>query len=164
MVAAAAVHRARAAYAADLAAAFARDRRSGTAITSRTSRCATSPARRTIWPDPPRTSCARGCRWSGPQRDVLELLVDGRPAAEVLSGGEQKMIVLFLKFAKLELFRRRHEDAPLFLLDDVDAELDLEILQQLLSKSARFDAGLRDLREGGFSAGLAGRSAPPPNH
>jgi DNA replication and repair protein RecF len=70
----------------------------------------------------------------GPQRDVLEFLVDGRPAAEVLSGGEQKMIVLFLKFAKLELFRRRNDDAPLFLLDDVDAELDLEILQQLLSK------------------------------
>lgn len=70
----------------------------------------------------------------GPQRDVLDFLLDGRPAAEVLSGGEQKMIVLFLKFAKLELFRRRNDDAPLFLLDDVDAELDLEILQQLLSK------------------------------
>jgi DNA replication and repair protein RecF len=70
---------------------------------------------------------------AGPQRDVIEFLVDGRPAAEVLSGGEQKMIVLFLKFAKLELFRRRHDDAPLFLLDDVDAELDLEILQNLLS-------------------------------
>ena len=70
----------------------------------------------------------------GPQRDLLDFEVDGRPAAEVLSGGEQKMIVLFLKFAKLELFRRRHDDAPLFLLDDVDAELDLEILQSLLSK------------------------------
>ncbi len=70
----------------------------------------------------------------GPQRDLVEFLVDGRPAAEVLSGGEQKMIVLFLKFAKLELFRRRHEDAPLLLLDDIDAELDLEILQELLSR------------------------------
>lgn len=69
----------------------------------------------------------------GPQRDVLELVAGERAASEVLSGGEQKMIVLFLKFAKLELFRRRHEDAPLFLLDDVDAELDLGILQDLLS-------------------------------
>jgi DNA replication and repair protein RecF len=69
---------------------------------------------------------------AGPQRDVLELVIGGRPAAEVLSGGEQKMIVLFLKFAKLELFRRRHEDTALFLLDDVDAELDLDILQDLL--------------------------------
>lgn len=71
---------------------------------------------------------------AGPQRDVLDFVLDGRPAAEVLSGGEQKMIVLFLKFAKLELFRRRHDDSALFLLDDVDAELDLEILQKLLLK------------------------------
>jgi DNA replication and repair protein RecF len=70
----------------------------------------------------------------GPQRDLLELTVDGRAAAEVLSGGEMKMIVLFLKFAKLALFRRRFEEAALFLLDDVDAELDLEILEKLLSK------------------------------
>ncbi len=71
---------------------------------------------------------------SGPQRDVLEFLVDGRPAAEVLSGGELKTVVLFLKFAKLEIFRRRFDEPPLFLLDDIDAELDLEILQRLLSK------------------------------
>ena len=45
-----------------------------------------------------------------------------------------KMIVLFLKFAKLELFRRRFEEAAIFLLDDVDAELDLEILENLLRK------------------------------
>ena len=44
------------------------------------------------------------------------------------------MIVLFLKFAKLELFRRGYDDAPLFLLDDVDAELDLLILESLLTK------------------------------
>ncbi len=69
---------------------------------------------------------------TGPQRDTIEFLVDGRPAPEVLSGGEQKMIVLFLKFAKVALFRRRFDEPPLFLLDDIDAELDLEILQRLL--------------------------------
>ena len=70
----------------------------------------------------------------GPQRDALDFEVDGRPVAEVLSGGEQKMIVLFLKFAKIELFRRRTDESPLFLLDDIDAELDLDILQELLQK------------------------------
>jgi len=70
----------------------------------------------------------------GPQRDLLEFSVDGRPAAEVLSGGEQKMVVLFLKFAKLTLFRRRFDEPALFLLDDIDAELDLEILERLLLK------------------------------
>ncbi len=71
---------------------------------------------------------------SGPQRDVLDFLVDGRPASEVLSGGELKTIVLFLKFAKLAVFRRRFDEPPLFLLDDIDAELDLEILQRLLTQ------------------------------
>jgi DNA replication and repair protein RecF len=71
---------------------------------------------------------------AGPQRDTIDFLVDGRPSVDVLSGGEQKMIVLFLKFAKVELFRRRHEESPLFLLDDIDAELDLEVLQKLLIK------------------------------
>ncbi|HXH41242.1 MAG TPA: DNA replication and repair protein RecF, partial [Thermoanaerobaculia bacterium] len=47
---------------------------------------------------------------AGPQRDLLEFSLDGRPAAEVLSGGEQKMVVLFLKFAKLTLFRRRFDE------------------------------------------------------
>lgn len=71
---------------------------------------------------------------AGPQRDEVELLVGGRPASEVLSGGEVKMVVLFLKLAKVALFRRRFEQPPLFLLDDVDAELDFDILQRLLSR------------------------------
>ena len=71
---------------------------------------------------------------TGPQRDTLDFTVDGRLASEVLSGGEQKMMVLFLKFAKLALFRRRFDEAAVFLLDDIDAELDLEILQRLLSR------------------------------
>src|SRR5947199_120400 len=71
---------------------------------------------------------------AGPQRDLLDFTIDGRAVAEVLSGGEMKMIVLFLKFAKLELFRRRFEEPAIFLLDDVDAELDLEILENLLAK------------------------------
>ena len=71
---------------------------------------------------------------TGPQRDILDFEIEGRAVADVLSGGEQKMTVLFLKFAKIELFRRRLDDAPLFLLDDIDAELDLDILQALLQK------------------------------
>jgi len=129
-VAAAAVHRARAAYAADLGAAFA-------AIVRRHAyhvanvELAYKPS---AIEDRRRDELRARMTLSGPQRDLVEFFVDGRPAAEVLSGGEQKMIVLFLKFAKLELFRRRQEDAPLFLLDDIDAELDLEILHDLLTK------------------------------
>lgn len=132
MVAAAAVHRARAAYIVDLAAAFSDVVRTHgyhvANVELRYKPSATDDLARIR-----RHELRARMSLVGPQRDVLELFVDGRPASEVLSGGEQKMTVLFLKFAKLELFRRRHDDAPLFLLDDVDAELDLGILQQLLS-------------------------------
>src|SRR5436309_4054777 len=47
---------------------------------------------------------------AGPQRDQLDFVTSGRPAAEVLSGGEMKMIVLFLKIAKLDLFRARYDE------------------------------------------------------
>ena len=132
MVAAAAVHRARTAYVADLANVFrevvARHAYHVTNVELNYKPSATDDLARIR-----RHELRARMSLVGPQRDVLELLLDHRPASEVLSGGEQKMIVLFLKFAKLELFRRRHDDAPLFLLDDVDAELDLGILQDLLT-------------------------------
>lgn len=68
----------------------------------------------------------------GPHRDDLDLRREERAASEVLSSGETKMTVLFLKFAKIELFERRWDRPPLFLLDDVDAELDLGIIERLL--------------------------------
>jgi DNA replication and repair protein RecF len=71
---------------------------------------------------------------TGPQRDNLEFTIDGRNASEVASSGELKMVVLFLKFAKLELFREKFDEPAIFLLDDIDAELDYEILQKLLTK------------------------------
>jgi DNA replication and repair protein RecF len=133
MVAAGAVHRARQGYLSDLEGAFReiveRHAYHVANVTLDYRPNATSDLARKR-----REEIRAGMTLAGPQRDVLELRVDGRVASEVLSGGEQKMIVLFLKFAKLELFRRRHEDAAVFLLDDVDAELDLEILQQLLSR------------------------------
>ena len=127
---AAPVHRARGAYAGDLAEAFAQIvKRHGYHIANLEMLYKPSAIE-----EKRREEIRARMTLSGPQRDLLEFVIDGRPAQEVLSGGEQKMIVLFLKFAKLELFRRRHDDAPLFLLDDIDAELDLEILHDLLTK------------------------------
>jgi DNA replication and repair protein RecF len=153
MVAAAAVHRARAAYVVDLAAAF-EDvvRKHGYHVANvelRYKPSATDDLARIR-----RHELRARMSLVGPQRDVLELFVDGRPASEVLSGGEQKMTVLFLKFAKLELFRRRHDDAPLFLLDDVDAELDLGILQQLLSNLPALTQVFATSAKEGFLAAL----------
>lgn len=133
MVAARAVHRAREAYAVDLATLFrAIVEEHGYHVTGVS--LSYKPSSTEELSRHRREELRARMSLVGPQRDLVEFLVDGRPAAEVLSGGEQKMIVLFLKFAKLELFRRRHEEAPLLLLDDIDAELDLEILQELLSR------------------------------
>ena len=133
MVAGSAVHRSRAAYAQDLSAVFHEIViRHGYHVTGVT--LSYKPSLTDDIAKHRREELRARMSLAGPQRDLVEFLVDGRPAAEVLSGGELKMIVLFLKFAKLELFRRRNEDAPLLLLDDVDAELDLEILQELLSR------------------------------
>jgi recombinational DNA repair ATPase RecF len=43
------------------------------------------------------------------------------------------MTVLFLKFAKIAIYRSILEARPLFLLDDIDAELDLGIIERLLA-------------------------------
>ncbi len=80
-----------------------------------------------------RRELAAGFTLIGPQRDDLEITIDGHPATEVLSGGEVKMVVLFLKFAKMELQVERFDLPPVFLLDDIDAELDLKIIEKLLA-------------------------------
>jgi DNA replication and repair protein RecF len=68
----------------------------------------------------------------GPHRDLMAFELDGKPATDILSSGEIKMTVLFLKFAKLSLYRSQFEQPAVFLLDDVDAELDLGIIERLL--------------------------------
>ncbi|MEO8216814.1 MAG: DNA replication and repair protein RecF [Acidobacteriota bacterium] len=76
---------------------------------------------------------AAGFTLAGPHRDNLLFELRRRPAVEVLSSGELKMVILFLKFAKIHLYRARFDEQPLFLLDDVDAELDLGIIGRLLA-------------------------------
>jgi DNA replication and repair protein RecF len=74
-----------------------------------------------------------GFSLSGPHRDILRFEVRERDAAEVLSSGEVKMTVLFLKLAKIDLYRQSVEDRPVFVFDDVDAELDLPVTERLIS-------------------------------
>jgi DNA replication and repair protein RecF len=73
-----------------------------------------------------------GFSTAGPHRDAIDLTRSSLPAAEMLSSGEIKMTVLFLTLAAMEIYRRKFESRPILLLDDLDAELDLRILQRLL--------------------------------
>jgi DNA replication and repair protein RecF len=61
----------------------------------------------------------------GPHRDDLHLLIEGKPAAQFASEGQQRTAVLALKLAQARIFA---EDTalhpPLLLIDDIFGELD----------------------------------------
>lgn len=76
---------------------------------------------------------------AGPHLDDVALSVQGRPAREYASQGQQRSLVLAFKLAEVELTREMQGQYPLFLLDDVMSELD-----------ARRRARLFDLMQGGM--------------
>jgi DNA replication and repair protein RecF len=60
----------------------------------------------------------------GPHRDDIELLVQGKPAAQFASEGQQRTVVLALKIAQARMFAQEEGALPLLLLDDIFGELD----------------------------------------
>ena len=66
----------------------------------------------------------RGAATFGPQRDDLELTVEGRSARRHASQGQQRILTLALKVAELECLRDARGAHPVLLLDDVSSELD----------------------------------------
>ncbi len=60
----------------------------------------------------------------GPQRDEIQLLIDGRSARHHASQGQQRILTLALKVAELECIRDARRAHPVLLLDDVSSELD----------------------------------------
>ena len=62
----------------------------------------------------------------GPHRDDFRLLLEDRDSQEFASEGQQRGLVLALRFAQLETIRKRSGVAPIILADDVLGELDSE--------------------------------------
>jgi DNA replication and repair protein RecF len=60
----------------------------------------------------------------GPHRDDVQILLNGKPARNFASQGQQRSIVLSLKLAELELIHQEKKEYPILLLDDVLSELD----------------------------------------
>jgi DNA replication and repair protein RecF len=60
----------------------------------------------------------------GPHRDDLTLLVDGMPAAQYASEGQQRTFALALKIAQARVFAAIEDAPPLLLIDDIFGELD----------------------------------------
>jgi DNA replication and repair protein RecF len=68
----------------------------------------------------------------GPHRDDLEIHLDGRDIRRYGSAGQQRSALLLLQLASIEVYRATRGEYPLFLLDDIDAELDYNRIAQLL--------------------------------
>lgn len=68
----------------------------------------------------------------GTHRDELEIMFDGRDLRKFGSSGQQRSALLVLQLATLSVYFEQHDEYPLFLLDDIDAELDYRRIGQLL--------------------------------
>ncbi|HEX9930170.1 MAG TPA: DNA replication/repair protein RecF [Pyrinomonadaceae bacterium] len=75
---------------------------------------------------------ASGYSLVGTHRDDLEILFDGRDLRTFGSSGQQRSALLILQLAAIQLYFERNNEYPLFLLDDVDAELDRKRTAKLL--------------------------------
>jgi DNA replication and repair protein RecF len=68
----------------------------------------------------------------GPHRDDLEILFDGRDMRTFGSSGQQRSALIILDLASISVYYSWHNEYPLFLIDDVDAELDRKRISNLL--------------------------------
>lgn len=71
-----------------------------------------------------REAIQRGMTVSGPHRDELRLMINGRDCGHYGSRGQARTTVMALRFAELDWMREQIGEHPLFLLDEVVAELD----------------------------------------
>jgi len=68
----------------------------------------------------------------GPHRDDLEINFDGRDLRRYGSAGQQRSAFLLLLLANIAVYHATRNEYPLFLIDDVDSELDHRRIGQLL--------------------------------
>jgi DNA replication and repair protein RecF len=81
-----------------------------------------------------RDSIARGVTLSGPHRDELRLMINGRDAGLYGSRGQARTAVMALKLAELDWMHQRTGEWPILLLDEVIAELDSKRRAYLLGR------------------------------
>jgi DNA replication and repair protein RecF len=75
---------------------------------------------------------AAGRSLIGPHRDDLNIHLGGHETRVYGSSGQQRSALLLLDLAAISVYNSWHDDYPLFLVDDVDAELDEKRIRRLL--------------------------------
>jgi DNA replication and repair protein RecF len=79
-----------------------------------------------------RNEIASGHSLVGPHRDDLQILCDGYELARFGSSGQQRSALLILDLAQIMVYHRVFDEYPVFLIDDIDAELDGRRIEILL--------------------------------
>ncbi len=100
-----------------------------------------------------RSEEVQGRTLAGPHRDELELTVNGMPIRPFGSEGQCRCAAIALRLAEANLYQMELDEAPVLLLDEVFAELDMSRTQNLMNlvvdgnqifmATARGDPGLR---------------------
>ena len=70
------------------------------------------------------SDATQGFTQIGPHRADLRFMVEGVAAADLLSRGQMKLLVVALKLVQGRLIERAAAQAPVYLVDDLPAELD----------------------------------------
>jgi DNA replication and repair protein RecF len=77
---------------------------------------------------------ARQLTHAGPHRADVSIRLSGRPAREVLSRGQQKLVAVAMVIAQLRLLQEATQTTPTLLLDDPAAELDAQRLERFIGQ------------------------------
>jgi DNA replication and repair protein RecF len=70
----------------------------------------------------------------GPHRHDLAIRADGRPARDVLSSGQTKVVAAALRLAMLEYVEHERQRILPVIVDDIDAELDRSTLDRVVRR------------------------------
>jgi len=83
---------------------------------------------------------ALGYTQHGPQRADIIIKMNGIPVQDILSRGEQKLLVCALRLAQGELLQKLTGKTCIYLLDDLAAELDSNHRQRVIDLLTKFQA------------------------
>lgn len=85
---------------------------------------------------------SKGLTHSGPHRADVLLRLEGRPAREILSRGQQKLVAIAMTLAQIQLLQETTGTTPTLLLDDPAAELDGDHLIRFIEQVGRLNCQL----------------------
>ncbi|MCQ4021964.1 MULTISPECIES: DNA replication/repair protein RecF [unclassified Ruminococcus] len=72
---------------------------------------------------------------SGPHRDDIEIMINGKSARIYGSQGQQRSAVIAMKLSEADILQQEKDEKPVIILDDVLSELDVERQKFLLNKT-----------------------------